>query len=266
MYRDLITTPAVYEIVNIVNQKCYVGSSHNCRQRIICHLSSLRRGDHHSRYLQRSWDKYGEKAFTVNILAEPPLDELLQKEQYYLDSLKPEYNSSPTAGSCMGYKMSAESRKRISDTHKGRIKTPEHRKKLSQSLMGRELSPESIEKMRKSLKGRTAWNKGISPSDATREKLRQHNLGKKHTLESRQKMSNSLKGRVITPEHARKISIAQQGEKNHGAKLTTSEVIEIKRLLKEKSKTQKEIGDMFNVTRMAIAAISQGSSWRHVEA
>lgn len=264
MYADISNVPAVYEIVNTVNQKRYIGSSYNCRKRIVYHLSFLRRGSHHSKYLQRSWDKHGENSFVVNILETPLVNELLQREQHYMDLLKPEYNSSPTAGSCLGYKLSSETKERMSKAHKGRIKTPEHRESLSKSLQGRKLSDESIAKMRKSLKGRTVWNKGVSPSAETRQKLREHNLGNKHTLETRQKMSDSLKGRIITPEHAEKIGDAQRGEKNHKAKLTTPDVVTIKQMLADKKRSQKEIADLFSVTRSTIAAISQGLNWGHV--
>lgn len=53
----------IYCIINIKNGHKYIGSSTNMYQRLMCHRSWLRRGSHHSIYLQRAWNKYGESIF-----------------------------------------------------------------------------------------------------------------------------------------------------------------------------------------------------------
>lgn len=52
--------------------------------------------------------KYGYNKFSLDILeyCEPSL--LIKREQYYLDTLKPEYNILKIAGSSLGYKHSPE--------------------------------------------------------------------------------------------------------------------------------------------------------------
>lgn len=44
----------IYKITNVVNNKIYIGSACNIMQRFSNHKSSLRKGKHHSIYLQRS--------------------------------------------------------------------------------------------------------------------------------------------------------------------------------------------------------------------
>lgn len=57
------TITGVYSITNTVNGRIYVGSSLDITKRISAHKSALKRGDHHSVTLQRSFDKYGTDNF-----------------------------------------------------------------------------------------------------------------------------------------------------------------------------------------------------------
>lgn len=72
----------IYTITCLVNNKIYVGQATNIRQRRNNHLSQLRRGIHYNPYLQRAWNKYGEKNFKIEVLVECP-KELLSSEEHY---------------------------------------------------------------------------------------------------------------------------------------------------------------------------------------
>lgn len=48
----------VYEITNNISDKTYIGSTSNLEKRFKRHLKSLERGNHHSIYFQRFYDKY----------------------------------------------------------------------------------------------------------------------------------------------------------------------------------------------------------------
>jgi hypothetical protein len=101
----------VYQIENTVNGKVYVGSSTCLKRRFKAHRNALLAGRHHSAKLQRSWDKYGEAAFEFLVLLNCAKSDVLLYEQFLLDAWKPHevgYNMSPTAGSCFGFKPSAE--------------------------------------------------------------------------------------------------------------------------------------------------------------
>jgi group I intron endonuclease len=54
--------------------------------------------------------KYGYSNFKVEILEFCNKDEVLAREQHYLDLLKPEYNILTAAGSSLGYKHSEETK------------------------------------------------------------------------------------------------------------------------------------------------------------
>lgn len=58
--------------------------------------------------------KYGHSNFTLEILEYCASSEVISREQYYLDLLKPEYNLLFTAGSRLGSKQSEEAKAKIS--------------------------------------------------------------------------------------------------------------------------------------------------------
>lgn len=66
--------PIIYKIRNVVNQKFYVGSTWNKRERFRVHRSRLRRGAHHCKHLQAAWNKYGEDCFKFEVVERLPLD------------------------------------------------------------------------------------------------------------------------------------------------------------------------------------------------
>ena len=105
-------TCGIYEIVNTVNGKRYVGSSININGRWLTHLRELRKGTHHAQHLQRSFDKYGEELFQVRTILVCDRVDLIENEQIEIDKGY-DYNSSPTAQSTLGLKFSDEARERV---------------------------------------------------------------------------------------------------------------------------------------------------------
>lgn len=129
----------IYEIVNTLNGKRYVGSAVDLRLRRNQHVTRLRNGRHHSRYLQKAWDKYGEGAFEFRIILRCDRDDLLMEEQKQID-LKSDYNMTKGAGSCLGRTLSDETRAKIAAAHLGRKHGPrseEHRRNISAALKGK---------------------------------------------------------------------------------------------------------------------------------
>src|ERR1035438_8459367 len=111
---EITTQSGVYQIRHVVSGKVYIGSAVNFRKRWIEHRNRLIRGIHHSRHLQHAWNKYGVDAFVFEI-AELVADkaDLVRVEQEHMNrrySWKRThgYNASPTAGSPLGVKHSAE--------------------------------------------------------------------------------------------------------------------------------------------------------------
>lgn len=92
--KDII---GIYKIENEITNQCYIGSSKNIKKRIMNHKYYLKNNIHHSKYLQRSYEKHGKDCFSFEILEICKIENLLNREQYYIDTLNPKYNGSKTA-------------------------------------------------------------------------------------------------------------------------------------------------------------------------
>lgn len=88
----------VYQIRCEVSGRIYIGSSCSISDRWYMHRRELRLGTHHSKPLQRAWSKHGESSFAFSVLEECEKAVLLQREQFYMDSLRPQYNVCKVAG------------------------------------------------------------------------------------------------------------------------------------------------------------------------
>ena len=64
--------------------------------------------------------KYGHAQFSFEILEYCDKEDVLKREQYYLDILNPEYNILTVAGSFVGYKHSAETIAKMRECRSGR--------------------------------------------------------------------------------------------------------------------------------------------------
>jgi len=89
--------------------------------------------------------KYGYSGFKLEILEYCEPSKCIEREQYYIDLLNPEYNISHMAGAPMtGRNHSEETKKRISETHKNKIISEEEKARVSKIHLYR--SKESREK------------------------------------------------------------------------------------------------------------------------
>lgn len=84
----------VYCIEHIATGKLYVGSTIKCfSHRWSIHRCALRKGNHHSPHLQRSWVKHGESAFRFKILEIcKEKDGVRLSEHSWMNRLKPSFN------------------------------------------------------------------------------------------------------------------------------------------------------------------------------
>jgi len=98
----------VYLWINNENGNKYVGSSVNLSVRMYTYYS-LRSLAKSNRPIDRALLKYGFSKFSLYILEYCTSENVLEREQYYLDLIKPEYNIVEKAGSTLGYKHTDES-------------------------------------------------------------------------------------------------------------------------------------------------------------
>lgn len=158
MYGDLPeeNNTGIYEIRNITNGRIYIGSAVNISKRWREHLRQLETNRHHSKFMGRCWNKHGKDAFVFRVLENCCKEDLISKEQYYIDKLKPEYNTAQIAGSQLGYKHSKETRKKMSESRlkdfspmTGKHHTEETRSKISATKTGVKLGKYNKDRVEK---------------------------------------------------------------------------------------------------------------------
>jgi len=89
----------VYIIRNEANGGFYIGSSKNIESRIKQHMIDLRGGYHINKNIQSDFKVY-DKYFTSEVIE--VCSDYRDREQYYIDSMKPNYNVYPNSKSPAG--------------------------------------------------------------------------------------------------------------------------------------------------------------------
>jgi hypothetical protein len=85
--------PGVYMIKNLITKECYVGQSARPYQRRVQHFAIHSKGSGASvKSLQLAMKQYGPKSFVFGIIEYCKPEQLLEREQYYIDLFNPEYN------------------------------------------------------------------------------------------------------------------------------------------------------------------------------
>ena len=151
----------IYAIRNLVNNHIYIGSSINLEKRNYNHFRNLKNNKHGNDYLQKAYNKYGKDNFIFEIISYiEDKTKLIEYEQKWLDFFNPEYNILKTAGSPLGTKMSDETRKKISESKKGK---PSWNKGIKTGQV-----PSN------SWKGKPSWNSGLTKE--TDDRIKQYGL------------------------------------------------------------------------------------------
>ncbi len=100
----------IYKIQSRIKpERIYIGSAVDMKNRWNLHLYKLKKGVHHSIILQNHYNKYGENDLQFSILELVMFKEdLIRREQYYIDKIKPEFNICKKAGSSLGTQRTEE--------------------------------------------------------------------------------------------------------------------------------------------------------------
>src|SRR6266705_2655212 len=135
--------PGIYAIVNRRNQHFYIGSAKNLKDRKNHHFLDLKAGNHKNDHLQRAYNLYGSNAFLFVIVERVEyFEDLISREQHFIDTLNPHYNIARTAGSCLGTTCSPETKAKMSAARRAHPKMLEQMEKLHADRRGKPLSNE----------------------------------------------------------------------------------------------------------------------------
>lgn len=188
----------IYMISNLVNKKVYIGMSLDLNKRKNGHFAGLRKDRHENERLQNSFNKYGEDAFTFEILiADDNIsqDELFKLEQMLIQMFETTnrdigFNLSLGGRGNLGWKMSEKQKQQRSISYTGE----------GNPFFGKKHSKETL--------NRIMANRDWSYTQ---------------TNEYKEKMSKAMKGRKFSEEHSKNKSKAQLGGKNPSAKKVSIE-------------------------------------------
>lgn len=174
----------IYKITNMINNKVYIGQAQDIKRRWKEHRFSSKQG---STVLYLAMRKYGIENFSFEIIEECSMEEMSEKEIFYIK----QYNSYVHAENSNGYNMTLGG-----EGNRGFLVSMKTRKKISES------------------------KKGIFPTEETRRKLSELRRGegnsmfnKQHSLETKKKISENKKG-------------CNKGEKSFNSKKVVCEGIE----------------------------------------
>ena len=82
----------VYKIINTITKDFYIGSSKDVKRRWAQHKCPSYLKKHPNNQLYKDMQKYGKDYFVFEILEEVEIEHLKEKEQQFIEKLKPTYN------------------------------------------------------------------------------------------------------------------------------------------------------------------------------
>lgn len=248
--------PGIYAIRNKETGVTYVGQSSTIGDRWLYHKSSLRRGVHHGKWLQASWNKRGEDAFEFLVLeyTEGTVEALCEAEARWIEKLNPGYNVAPVAGSTLGIRHPPRSE--------------EFRKKMREMRKGFKHSEETRAKLKAIAQKKKDDGTMYRPTEEHKAKLRAVNLGVKHSPERVAANSMAQKGKKISAEHLAALVKANTGSKRSEQAKANMKAACVGRVpLAAKAARDAIYADMRRALEMALLAFPEKSgAWiaRHV--
>lgn len=223
----------VYKITNNINEKLYIGISVNVKYRLKKHKWLLKNNKHFNPHLQNAYNKHGVENFSFQLIESCPIEELDEREKYYVDlhrALVDGYNLK--SGGHKNFIFSEETKRKISESNKGRTVTMEQKEKIRKTLTGFKHSEEAKMNMGNSHKG---------------EKNGNYKKGHLYSKERRRNMSLARKGKKQTEEH-----IKNMMEARFGKYYSLEDKIEMYRLSKQDKMTSIKISEIYKINRQTV--------------
>jgi group I intron endonuclease len=213
----------LYMYTHKESNKSYIGATNNLKRRKKEH----RGGYSHALAFNGAMNKYNEDTFDFHVLAIlDNRDEVCRMEREAIKAfrtLAPNgYNlNEGSPGTEYQGPHSEETRNKIGNANKGKVRSPEFRQKISEKNKGKSISLEIRKKLSLAKKGKqrspfslecrqkmSEIHKNISPE--TRHKMSVSQKGRKQTLETRYKISFTNKDKPKTSEHCHNLSISMK--------------------------------------------------------
>lgn len=209
----------IYQWTHKESGKIYIGSAVDLGKRLAQYFSKSYLVKNKS-YINNAINLHGLSSFSLTILEYIDITNfskneikkiILEREQYYFDTLNPNLNILKTAGSSLGRIHSAETKAAISETMKGE----------NHPFYGKNPSSETLEKM----SGKNNHFYGKTHLPETLVKMSEAKLGENHPMFGKTGENHPMYGRSHTKETIQKMSLARKGiikTEEHKAKISRS--------------------------------------------
>jgi len=262
----------IYQISCSKTNKIYIGSALKLNKRWREHLSLLRRGIHYNRYLQRSWNKHGERSHIFKIV-ETVSDEnkLVIREQSWIDKLDVTdpikgFNLSPTAGSNLGYKFTEEQKKKLSKTHTGKFLPESQKKAISASMKGIEHGPIKRQRLSEAHAFVTKEEHFNIMDDYYFTGVSQPDLAKLYNV-TRTAMNRMINGKSYKIWHGEWLAMNNLDQlplvTRGSTKLTRDDVFDILNRL-HACEQSKNIASMYEMSRSVVSELRKGNKFKKI--
>lgn len=197
----------IYIIFSNIDNKFYIGSAINLRRRKSEHFSHFLKNNHNNCFLQRHYNKYGIDSLWFGVIEFCSKKKLIEREQYYMDTLKPEFNLNPIAKSCLGIKRTIKFKLHCKEIAFQLMKDPKRKLNLKEKATTQFSNPEQRLNLSNKAKIRMAITggpmKGKHHTEESNQKNRKSHIGmcdgeknpmfgKKHSFESLCKQSQTF--------------------------------------------------------------------------
>lgn len=135
-------TSGIYKITNTITNDFYIGSSKNIKDRWAAHKCISTWLENPGMHLYQAMVQYGLNNFIFEIIEETT--KLKEREQYYIDLLKPSYNSVRANG--QDIERYKETRRKYSQTEKSKESIRKYRKTEKGKESNRKIARKSMKR------------------------------------------------------------------------------------------------------------------------
>ena len=254
-------TYCIYQIINTINGKLYIGQTNNIKRRWHEHVATSFNLRKLRQPLHKAIVKYGVDAFEFRIIQEVySFSEAMLCEMYWILYYKSNmirfgnefgYNLSDGGEGAGSGPKSKSHKENIGKSNKGKIRTVDMRLRLSEAKSS--LTKDELAKIKQLLFDNVSTYEIARMLHLTQSVISDIKLGKTHRY--------FFTDEDIIAFGKRKRDLT--GEKNGGAKLNERQVKEIKALLKD-GLTSAAISKRYGVGKSTVLRIKNGESWAHI--
>ena len=186
----------IYKISNNINSRFYIGSAKNFNYRKATHKSNLLKNKHHNKPMQAHVNKYGFETLIFEIIENCNIENLIEREQFYIDTLNPYFNTRRIAESNIGIKWTEEQKTNARISRSKRVNPLKGRKRSKETCIKIGLAHKGKRLSDKQKKDHSIKMKGRRVSEEVKKKISESTKGKVFSTETKQKLSKQKMGKL----------------------------------------------------------------------